>query len=163
DLSMIFPLLPDGNSVSYVLRTMPGQRAQVLKQATNTLQHLDDNRVVEDGETFEAMRAGYFQSSRTMVQLLIATALALMFVTALGSAGLASFWVTQRTRRIGVRRAVGATRGDILRYFQTENFLIVTLGVVLGVLLAVGLNLLLMQHYALPRLPWWYLLAGAAV
>ena len=82
-------------------------------------------------------------------------------VTGLGIVGLASFWVAQRHKQIGIRRALGATRTDILRYFQTENFLIVTLGVVLGVLLAVGLNLLLMKPYELPRLPLWYLPVGA--
>jgi putative ABC transport system permease protein len=86
---------------------------------------------------------------------------ALLGVTALGIVGLASFWVAQRRKQIGVRRALGATRGDILHYFQTENFLIVTLGIVLGMVLAFGLNLLLMQHYELPRLPFWYLPVGA--
>ncbi|HET7591674.1 MAG TPA: FtsX-like permease family protein, partial [Rhodanobacteraceae bacterium] len=95
--------------------------------------------------------------------LLLAAALGLLFVTALGITGLASFWVQQRTRTIGIRRAIGATRGDILRYFQTENFLIVTFGVVVGVALAIGLNLLLMKHYELPRLPLWYLPVGAVV
>jgi len=82
-------------------------------------------------------------------------------VTALGIVGLASFWVQQRRRQIGVRRALGATRGDILSYFQTENFLIVSGGIVLGMVLAFAINLLLMQHYELPRLPLYYLPIGA--
>jgi putative ABC transport system permease protein len=96
-----------------------------------------------------------------MIGLLIASALGLLFVTALGITGLANFWVQQRRRSIGIRRAIGATRGDILRYFQTENFLIVTGGILLGVLLAFALNLALMTHYELPRLPLYYLPIGA--
>jgi len=112
--------------------------------------------------TFSQIRAKFFQRDTTMVSLLLASAIGLLFVTALGITGLANFWVQQRTRTIGIRRAIGATRGDILRYFQTENFLIVGFGVLLGVLLAIGLNLLLMKHYELPRLPLWYLPVGAA-
>lgn len=46
--------------------------------------------------------------------------LALLIVTALGIIGLASLWVAQRRKQIGIRRALGATRGDILRYFQSR-------------------------------------------
>ncbi len=98
-----------------------------------------------------------------MIGLLLAAAIGLLFVTALGIAGLASFWVQQRRRSIGIRRAIGATRGDIFRYVQTENFLIVSGGIVLGMLLAYALNLLLMSHYELPRLPFLYLPAGAVL
>lgn len=73
------------------------------------------------------------------------------------------FWVAQRRRQSGIRRAIGATRRDILRYFQIENFLIVTFGIGLGMVLAYGLNLLLMAHYELPRLPPYYLPIGALV
>ena len=81
----------------------------------------------------------------------------------MGIVGLASFWVQQRTKQIGVRRALGATRGQILRYFQTENFLLATLGIVLGMMLAYGINQLLMGKYELPRLPAMYLPIGAVV
>ena len=64
-------------------------------------------------------------------------------------------------KQIGIRRAIGATRGDILRYFQTENFLIVTLGIVIGMLLAFVLNAVLMKFYELPHLPLVYLPVGA--
>ncbi len=61
---------------------------------------------------------------------------ALLLVTALGIVGLANFWVQQRRRRSASAARIGATRGDILRYFQTENFLIVSGGIGLGMLLA---------------------------
>ena len=52
---------------------------------------------------------------------------------------------------------------QILRYFQTENFLLATIGIVLGMLLAYGINQLLMGKYELPRLPAIYLPVGALV
>lgn len=161
DFSMLLPMQPDTSDVTYVLRTKPEDRGRVLEQAKAALYRIDANRVVRHGQTFQQLRAKYFRNDRTMISLLVASALGLLFVAALGITGLANFWVQQRTRTIGIRRALGATRANILRYFQTENFLIVTLGVALGVLLAVGLNLLLMQHYELPRLPVWYLPVGA--
>ena len=163
--SVITPQLPDSNSEIYVLRSAPGDRQRVLKTATNALLKADPTRIIDPAQvqTYTDIRAAYFQRDTTMIGLLIASALGLLFVTALGIAGLANFWVQQRTRSIGIRRAIGATRGDILRYFQTENFLIVGAGIVLGAALAVVLNLLLMTHYELPRLPLWYLPIGALV
>lgn len=163
DYSTLFSMLPDTSDVTYAMRTSPRDRERVLKQAADVLYRVDGNRVLRNATTFTALRARYFRRERSMIGLLIASVIGLVFVTALGITGLANFWVQQRTRTIGIRRAVGATRGDILRYFQTENFLIVTVGVVLGLLLAVGLNLLLMARYELPRLPLWYLPIGAAV
>ena len=93
--------------------------------------------------------------------MLVLVIAALLLVTALGIVGLASFWVQQRTKQIGIRRALGATRGQILRYFQTENFLLATVGIVLGMLLAYAINQLLMGKYELPRLPLHYLPIGA--
>ncbi|MES2402727.1 MAG: ABC transporter permease [Pseudomonadota bacterium] len=162
--TMLYPELPSGTYTYYVMRSASQDRERVLKAAHAALLKVDPNRLVEnEGETYTQIRAQYFQRDTTMISLLLASALGLLFVTALGITGLANFWVGQRTRSIGIRRAIGATRVDILRYFQTENFLIVTFGVLLGMLLAVGLNLLLMKHYELPRLPLWYLPIGAVV
>ncbi|WP_077485803.1 FtsX-like permease family protein [Rhodanobacter sp. C06] len=163
--SVIMPQLPDSTSEIYVLRSAPSDREHILKAAEAVLFKVDPTRVIDPDQvqTYSQIRDAYFQRDTTMIGLLIASALGLLFVTALGIAGLANFWVQQRTRSIGIRRAIGATRGDILRYFQTENLLIVTVGIVLGVLLAVLMNLLLMTHYELPRLPLWYLPIGAAV
>jgi len=87
----------------------------------------------------------------------------LLGVTAAGIVGLTSFWVGQRHRQIGVRRALGARKVDILHYFQMENLLIAGIGSVVGVALAIGLNLLLMKHYEMDRLPVLYVLAGVVV
>nr|WP_199043368.1 FtsX-like permease family protein [Dyella sp. ASV24] len=159
----LFPMLPDTASITYVMRSAPQDRDRILQQAKRVLTSLDSNRVLRNPQTFSDLRDNYFRRDRTMISLLLSAALALLLVTAAGIAGLASFWVQQRRRSIGIRRAVGATRQDILRYFQTENFVIVGAGVVLGVVLAYGLNMLLMERYALERLPWFYVPAGALV
>src|SRR3546814_11703879 len=96
-----------------------------------------------------------------MVGLVVGVIGALLVVTALGSGGQASFGVQQRTKQVGGRRALGATKGQILRYFQTENFLLATVGIALGMLLAFGINQMLMGKYELPRLPPVYLPIGA--
>jgi ABC-type antimicrobial peptide transport system permease subunit len=44
-----------------------------------------------------------------------------LIITAFGIVGLTSYWVSQRRRQIGIRRALGATRQAILRYFQTRE------------------------------------------
>jgi len=163
--SVITPQLPDGNSEIYVMRSAPGDRERVLKAAVAALFKVDPTRIIDPSQvqTYAQIRDAYFQRDTTMIGLLVASALGLLFVTALGITGLANFWVQQRTRSIGIRRAIGATRSDILRYFQAENFLIVGAGIVLGGLLAVSLNLALMAYYELPRLPLWYLPVGALV
>ncbi|HEY0199991.1 MAG TPA: FtsX-like permease family protein, partial [Rhodanobacter sp.] len=163
DYSALFPLLPDTADVTYVMRTSPQDRERVLQSAASVLAKIDGNRIIRQPRTFTQMRADYFHRDRTMIGMLLAAATALAFVTAVAIAGLAHFWVQQRRRTIGIRRAIGATRGDILHYFQAENFLIVSGGIVLGLLLAVLLNLLLMKHYELPRLPLFYLPVGAVV
>jgi putative ABC transport system permease protein len=95
-----------------------------------------------------------------MAIILGAVIFALLAVTALGIVGMASFWVAQRTRQIGTRRALGATRFDILRYFLTENFLITTLGVLVGSVLTYAFNYWLITNYQAQRMPVVYLVGG---
>ncbi|BDU20333.1 FtsX-like permease family protein [Dyella sp. GSA-30] len=161
--TMLWPMSPGYGNVIYLLKSAPGDRERILKQAPDVLLGQSRERIIDvDGvSTFTQLRMKYFRRDVTMIGLLIASALGLLFVTALGVAGLANFWVQQRTRQIGIRRAIGATQGDILRYFHVENFLIVTGGIVLGMFLALMLNIFLMKYYELPRLPGVYLPIGA--
>ncbi|MCE4554214.1 ABC transporter permease [Roseateles cellulosilyticus] len=154
-------ILPMRGGGSYIIRAEPGELDARIKAATAALEAGDQGRVVTQALPLTEMRATFYAQDRAMAWLMGGVCLALLLVTAMGIVGLASFWVQQRTRMIGTRRALGATQGQILRYFQVENLLLTTLGVVLGLAGALGLSHLLMQSYALPRLPWGYLPAGA--
>ena len=160
-LSIMLPIRTPYGMGPYVLRTEPGRRAEVIDAALAALDRNNASRIVLDSDTFSDVRNAYYAQDRSMAWLLVAVCIALLVVTALGIVGLASFWVQQRTKQIGVRRALGATRGQVLRYFQTENFLLATVGIVLGMLMAYGINQLLMDIYELPRLPAMYLPVGA--
>ena len=157
--AMILPLRGGG---SYVIRTEPGQLDAQIKAATAVLEDGDKARVVTEARRLTEMRAEFYAQDRAMAWLMGGVCVALLLVTAMGIVGLASFWVQQRTRMIGTRRALGATEGQIRRYFQLENLLLTTTGVVIGTAGAVALSQLLMQSYEVPRLPWFYLPAGAA-
>jgi putative ABC transport system permease protein len=71
--------------------------------------------------------------------------------------------VAQRRRQIGIRRALGANRHAIIRYFQTENFLIAAAGAAAGVALAVALNLWMVSSFEMERLHSSYAFIGALV
>ena len=159
--TMVFPIRVSNGA--YALRTSPGQREAVLKAAVAALNKADPNRIIEEQGTLAQMRDNYHHRDRSVIWLLLAVCIALLAVTAFGIIGLASFWVQQRTRQIGIRRALGATRRHILRYFQLENLLLSSAGIVLGLVLAYALNLLLMAQYELPRLPLMYLPIAAVL
>jgi putative ABC transport system permease protein len=152
-------------SGSYLLRADPKELPRVMRDALAAVAKALPEVVIDrDGShTLDELRHETFKNDRTMAGLLVGVIVALLLVTALGIVGLASFWVAQRRKQIGIRRAIGATRTDILRYFQTENFLIVTFGIALGMVLAFALNLALMKFYELPHLPLYYLPIGALV
>jgi putative ABC transport system permease protein len=78
--------------------------------------------------------------SRGAVVILLWTGLLVVAVALAGSLALASFSVTERTRQIGIRRALGARRAEIVRYFLLENVLLTGFGLALGLPLAIALN-----------------------
>ena len=164
EYSAVFPLRPVSFVSSlYVMRVAPADQDRLVREASNLLLKLNPDMLIDARGSYADMRADYFRQDTSLVWLLALVCLAILLVTALGIGGLANFWVQQRRRSIGIRRAVGASRGDILRYFQAENFLIVGFGIGFGMVLAFASNLLLMQHYELPRLPLYYLPVGALV
>lgn len=160
--TMIFPA-KDMTLGTFVLRTTPERRAEVQKAAVAALEKNSARRLILREGTFTDIMSDYYRGDRAMAWLLITVIISLLVVTALGIVGLASFWVQQRTKQIGIRRALGATKGQILRYFQTENFLLASLGIVIGMILAYGINQMLMGRYELPRLPLLYLPVGAVL
>ena len=163
--TMMLPIRPTYSGGSFVLRVEAGRRDAALKAAVEALDKssVGVKRIVREQKKFEDMRSDYYRQDRSMVWLLGGVCAGLLIVTAFGIVGLASFWVQQRTRMIGTRRALGATQGQILRYFQTENFILSTIGIALGMAGAYAISLALMRHYEMPRLPGSYLPIGALI
>jgi putative ABC transport system permease protein len=152
--------------VVYLVRAQPGRLTALLQSAPAALIAQNRMRLIspEDGVvTLAQAREKAYATDRGVAIMMAAMCALLLLATAGGIVGLSSFWVGQRRRSIGVRRALGATRRDILRYFQAENALIVGIGVMLGVALGIAANLSLMTHYELPRMPLWVLAVGAVL
>jgi putative ABC transport system permease protein len=158
--SFVLPIRYITQSALYVVRTEPGERARVMGDAASALTALSNDRVLLWTRTMGEIRDRRYANDRQLSGMLLAVTGGLLLVTASGIVGMASLWVAQRRRQIGTRRALGATRGDILRYFITENVMVTTLGVASGALLAIGLNLYLTEQIAMARLPLDYVAYG---
>ena len=161
EMTMLVPTATKRRWGYYLLiRARPAAMDDLYTRAEQTLLASNPGRAIEV-RTLGEVRAETFRSNQVLIQLLTGVMVLLVLVTALGIVGLTSFSVTQRTRQIGVRRALGATRGAILRYFLTENWIVTTIGVVSGVALAYLLNYGLMQVAAGVKLGWPLVAAGA--
>jgi putative ABC transport system permease protein len=145
---------------NYAIRTAPGDLSRVMAEAEKQLSAADSKRVLVWNRSMDQIRERRFKNERGGANLLIAITVGLLLVTASGIVGIASLWVNQRRKQIGVRRALGARKIDIVRYFITENIIITTVGIVLGIVLAIGINQLLVSKVELARLPLWYVGGG---
>jgi len=158
--SFLLPVRYLSSTVHYAVRTEPGQRDRVMAAAEKALGGLQPGRVLVSLRSMDTLRARRYRHELAGASILVAVTIGLLLVTASGIVGVASLWVSQRRKQIGVRRALGARRRDILRYFVTENVLITTTGIAIGVALALGLNQYLASHVELARLPVTYVVAG---
>jgi putative ABC transport system permease protein len=163
--SVLVPFQAVSTFGSYLIRSKPGQLAAITQSVPAMLFKLNRMRVIppERGvRTFAQVRERSYKSDRGMALLMGVICVVLLAITAAGIVGLTSFWVGQRRKQIGVRRALGATRHDILSYFLTENLLIGAGGVVVGAVLAVGLNLWMVSQFEMSRFPLTYVAGGVA-
>ncbi|MFK2901388.1 ABC transporter permease [Dyella jejuensis] len=153
---------PSGSLDYYVLRSAPKDRDRIMRQAVARLRTLNPGALVK-AQRYTDIRESYFADANSMVGMLVVVCAVMLAVTAFGIVGLTSFWVQQRRRQIGIRRALGASRGQILDYFRAENFLLTTAGVAIGMAMAFGVNLFLMKHYEMRLMHWYYLPCSAMV
>ena len=164
EISSIVPVRLTGSAdVAYTVRAEPGQLDRVMKETEAAIRAASPTPVIVRTKSMTEMRTNRYRADNALSWMLVAVSVLLLLITASGIVGMASLWVTQRRKQIGVRRALGARRLDILRYFITENIMITSVGVTAGVLLALALNQLLVSQLEMARLPAGYLLAGAAV
>jgi len=161
--SMLEPFRFIDQYSAYVVRAKPGQLPAVMRAAQKKLIEINRARVIEKAQPLTETRQEAYRNDRGLAVILGVVCAALLLVTAFGIVGLTSYWVAQRRRQIGIRRALGATRNAIIRYFQTENLLIAASGATLGVAMAIALNLWMVSSFEMERLHSIYAVAGAAV
>ncbi|HEX8614831.1 MAG TPA: FtsX-like permease family protein [Telluria sp.] len=161
--ALIAPIRQSFSSTMFAVRTEAGQLERVMKEAEATLRASNQGHAIITMKTVAEDRKARYRIDMALSWMLIAVSVLLLLITASGIVGMASLWVTQRRKQIGVRRALGARRVDILRYFITENLMITSVGVLCGVALSVAFNQLLVSKLELARLPLAYLVVGAGV
>lgn len=149
---MLFPTEPFGRrQIRYIVRAAPDAVREVSAVLEDTLLRANAGRIVAI-RSLADYKADTYRELAALNKLLGGVSGLIVAVTALGIVGLTSFSVTQRMKQIGTRRALGATRFAILRYFLVENWLITSFGLVLGLGLTYGLNFALANMAEVPRI-----------
>ena len=99
-------------------------------------------------------------SQATFLALIVISSIALM-VGGIGVMAIMSISVTERTREIGVRKALGARRAEILTQFLLEAAVLTSIGGVLGIILGSGIGVVIHLVSGFPiSLPWWSFAIG---
>jgi putative ABC transport system permease protein len=163
DHVVIHPGKPAQTTNKYIIRVEPGMRDELIPIIQQKLGDSNRERVIKSVRSLEEMAARSYRSDRGMAIVLSIVISLLIGLTALVIVGLTSFHVTQRTKQIGTRRALGARRIDIIRQFMLENWLITTMGAALGTILTVAVAYWLETSFDLQRLDWRYLPVGIVV
>jgi putative ABC transport system permease protein len=149
-----------GSSTVYLVRTQPGQRAALMSVVEAHMAKSNPDRVVDWVRPLNYFRDLSYLGDRSMEIYLVTVTVLMIAVTCLGIFALATFNVSARTKQIGTRRAIGARRRDIVRYFLVENGLITSAGVLAGCALALAAGYWLSVEYTLPRLNLYFLVGG---
>jgi putative ABC transport system permease protein len=157
---VIVPIIPPGPDSRYVVRARPGRRDALMAEVDKSFAALQPGRFIERMEAFDRTMEDARQGYRASAIILSVATFFVVLVTIVGIVGLAAFSVASRTRQLGTRRAIGARKFHILRYFLVENWIITTGGVVVGCLLALAAGAQLSHMYQIPRLPLYYLVGG---
>jgi putative ABC transport system permease protein len=160
--AMLLPGKP-GNEyrMRYIVRTEPGASGSAYAELEGLMRDTEPGRVITI-RTMEEVKRRQFVMNLALIKILTVVIFLLVAVTSIGIIGLTSFSVTERTRQIGTRRALGATRVDIVRHFLVENWMITGFGLALGLVLTIGLNIALTNAADAPKMDW-YLLVGGPV
>jgi predicted permease len=107
------------------------------------LQQLDPNLPVASARTLSERLSLALLPARIVASALGGFGLVALSLAAIGIYGVMSYVVSKRTREIGVRMALGAQRGDVLKLIMTQGMALTLIGVAFGLLAALGLTRLM--------------------
>lgn len=166
EYSILIPAHIAGKRSFYLVRSSEGQLASVAKAAPNALLGVSHMRILSNRgaiRTFSQVRADAYRDDKSLAIMMGIVSVVLLTITASGIVGLNTFMIDRRRRQIGIRRALGATRHDILTFFLIENLIISAGGVTLGVLLGYLLDIALMRTFQMERISAVYVCIGVAL
>lgn len=138
-------VFPGGAIVAHLwkalaIRTAPGAPRQDLAAAVKKIvTDLDPDQPVADVKTMDQVLAQSMGGYEFYMRLLGIFAGLAVFLAMMGIYGVMSYFVNERTREIGIRIALGAQGGDVLRLVTKTGLKLAALGVLIGVALAIGL------------------------
>lgn len=147
--SMLVPFQRESKGSYYFIRTEAGRRDELMPIIEKALAQSDKERIIRRVTTTEDTRNRSYQQHNATNKILTTVVVTLTLITGFGIVGLAIFSINRRTKQIGTRRALGATKGQIMRYFMMENFIISTFGNIIGCIGAIGLNMWLVNTFNL--------------
>lgn len=140
------------NSVNhYFIQVEDGMMKQVQQQIKDIMLANHPERDVRSVSTFASHMALMYGQDIGLAKLFGVLCLLMIFVTAISSFAYAQFHITKQKKFIGIRRALGATRNDVLLYVFSENWLLTALGMVLGLIGVYAINMLLAQSIAISK------------
>jgi putative ABC transport system permease protein len=146
----------------YLVRVKPGTMKQTVPLIEQRMMQANNGRNIAM-KTISEIKDNYFAQGRIVRGGMSMVILLILIVTGLGIVGVTAFSVTERRKQIGTRRALGATKGAVLRYFLLENWIVTNTGLILGVLAAYGLNILLVTKTSGAKLDWRYVVAAVVL
>jgi predicted permease len=128
------------DSVNLIFRCEDAQRAVVATEVRKRLAILDPGFPVGQIDTVQHLLAGYLAYPQFRAQLLTGFAGLALLLAVVGLYGVLAQTVTQRTREIGIRMALGAKRDEVRRMIAKQAMLLTVTGVALGLIAVWGLT-----------------------
>ncbi|MEC8375460.1 MAG: FtsX-like permease family protein [Pseudomonadota bacterium] len=157
----IIPFVNAQNYQHYLVRTQASERTKIMSEIEDNMLKAYNKRVIINVDGLDESKDAYDSTDVLMMRMLIVLVVILVLVTALGIFGLTQFNISKRTKQIGTRRALGARKSAIVRYFLVENAMICTVGLVAGSVAAIFLGRLLMKAYSIEALELQYVIVTA--
>jgi putative ABC transport system permease protein len=146
----------------YLVRVKPGTMKQVVPLIEQRMLQANNGRNIEM-KTISEIKDRYFAEGRIVRGGMSMVIALIVLVTGLGIVGVTAFTVTERRKQIGTRRALGATKGAVLRYFLLENWIVTNAGLILGVAAAYGLNIVLVTKTSGAKLDWRFVVVAVVL